>query len=52
MYPELAVREVVANALIHQDFFVKGAGPMVEYLLGSDRSDESRRSPGCHGSLS
>lgn len=30
MYPELAVRELVANALIHQDFFMKGAGPMVE----------------------
>lgn len=30
MYPELAVRELVANALIHQDFFVTGTGPMVE----------------------
>ncbi|NLC58900.1 MAG: transcriptional regulator [Armatimonadetes bacterium] len=30
MYPELAVRELVANALIHQDFSVSGAGPMVE----------------------
>lgn len=30
MYPELAVRELVANALIHQDFFAKGTGPMVE----------------------
>lgn len=30
MLPELAVRELVANALIHQDFFVTGAGPMVE----------------------
>ncbi len=30
MYPELAVRELVANALIHQDFAVRGAGPMVE----------------------
>ncbi|MBL9154116.1 MAG: putative DNA binding domain-containing protein [Verrucomicrobiales bacterium] len=30
MYPELAVRELVANALIHQDFAVSGAGPMVE----------------------
>jgi ATP-dependent DNA helicase RecG len=30
MYPEPAVRELVANALIHQDFFVTGAGPMVE----------------------
>lgn len=30
MFPELAVRELVANALIHQDFFMTGAGPMVE----------------------
>ena len=30
VYPELAVRELVANALIHQDFSVTGAGPMVE----------------------
>jgi ATP-dependent DNA helicase RecG len=30
VYPEIAVRELVANALIHQDFFVTGAGPMVE----------------------
>lgn len=30
MYPELAVRELVVNALIHQDLSVTGAGPMVE----------------------
>jgi predicted HTH transcriptional regulator len=30
MYPEIAIRELVANALIHQDFSVTGAGPMVE----------------------
>ena len=30
IYPELAIRELVANALIHQDFFVTGTGPMVE----------------------
>ncbi len=30
MFPELAVRELVANALIHQDFFLTGTGPMVE----------------------
>lgn len=35
MYPELAIRELVANALIHQDFFVTGTGPMVEIF--SDR---------------
>ncbi len=30
MYPELAIRELVANALIHQDFSVTGSGPMIE----------------------
>lgn len=30
MYPDLAVRELVANALIHQDFLITGAGPLVE----------------------
>lgn len=30
MYPEKAIRELVANALIHQDFTVTGTGPMVE----------------------
>ena len=34
MFPELAVRELVANALIHQDFAVTGAGPMVEIFDG------------------
>lgn len=33
MYPELAVRELVANALIHQDFFLSGSGPMVEIFV-------------------
>ncbi len=33
MYPELAVRELVANALIHQDLFIKGTGPMVEIFI-------------------
>ncbi len=30
VYPEIALRELIANALIHQDFTVKGAGPMIE----------------------
>lgn len=30
MYPEIALRELIANALIHQDFSVKGTGPMIE----------------------
>jgi predicted HTH transcriptional regulator len=29
-FPQLAVRELVANTLIHQDFSITGAGPMVE----------------------
>jgi predicted HTH transcriptional regulator len=33
MYPKIAIREVVANALIHQDFSITGAGPMVEVFL-------------------
>lgn len=37
MYPELAVRELVANALLHQDFFVTGSGPMIEIF--SDRME-------------
>jgi ATP-dependent DNA helicase RecG len=30
VYPELAIRELVANAIIHQDFSITGSGPMVE----------------------
>ena len=34
VYPELAIRELVANALIHQDFFVTGTSPMIEIFEG------------------
>jgi predicted HTH transcriptional regulator len=37
MYPEPAIRELIPNALIHQDFSVTGAGPMVEIF--SDRME-------------
>ncbi len=37
VYPELAIRELVANALIHQDFSITGSGPMVEIF--SDRME-------------
>jgi ATP-dependent DNA helicase RecG len=37
MYPEVAIRELVANSLIHQDFSVTGAGPMIEVF--SDRME-------------
>lgn len=30
VYPEVAIREFVANALIHQDFYVSGSGLMIE----------------------
>jgi ATP-dependent DNA helicase RecG len=30
VYPEIAIRELIANALIHQDFSIRGSGPMVE----------------------
>lgn len=30
VFPEIALRELIANALIHQDFTITGAGPMVE----------------------
>jgi ATP-dependent DNA helicase RecG len=30
IYPEIALREIIANALIHQDFSITGAGPVIE----------------------
>jgi len=30
MYPELAIRELVVNAIVHQDFDVRGTGPLIE----------------------
>jgi predicted HTH transcriptional regulator len=35
IYPEIAIREIVANALIHQDFTISGASPFIE--IYSDR---------------
>lgn len=43
MYPELAIRELVANALIHQDLSVTGSGPMVEIF--SDRMEITNPGP-------
>jgi ATP-dependent DNA helicase RecG len=31
-FSEIAIREIVSNALIHQDFTVSGAGPVIEIL--------------------
>ena len=30
VYPEIAIRELVANSIIHQDYYATGTGPMVE----------------------
>ncbi len=37
MYPDIAVRELIANALIHQNFYMIGTGPMIEIF--SDRME-------------
>ncbi|MEQ8925578.1 MAG: ATP-binding protein [Fulvivirga sp.] len=39
MFPKLALRELIANAIIHQDFRERGTGPMIE--LFSDRIEIS-----------
>lgn len=33
MFPNVAIRELVANALIHQDFYATGTAPMIEIFL-------------------
>jgi len=42
IYPDIALRELVANALVHQDLSVTGAGPMIDIF--DDRIEIS--SPG------
>ncbi len=37
MYPQIAIRELAANALIHQDFSITGTGPTIEIF--SDRME-------------
>jgi ATP-dependent DNA helicase RecG len=37
LYPSIAIRELVANALIHQDMTITGTGPMIE--LFKDRME-------------
>lgn len=32
-YPAVAIRELVANALIHQDFSIAGTGPVIEIFV-------------------
>lgn len=33
LFPEIAIRETIANALIHQDMTISGAGPLVELFI-------------------
>lgn len=33
MYPELAIRELIANAIIHQNFFMQGTSPLIEIFV-------------------
>ncbi len=33
LFPEIAIRELVANALIHQDMTITGAGPQIELFI-------------------
>ena len=30
LYPELAIRELIANSIVHQDFLISGTSPMIE----------------------
>jgi len=39
LVPEIAVRELIANALVHQDFTISGAGVMIE--IYADRAEIS-----------
>jgi len=42
-YPEISLRELITNALIHQDFFISGSGPLIEIF--SDRIEISNPGP-------
>lgn len=39
MYPEIAIRELVANAIIHQNFYMQGTSPLIEIF--TDRMEIS-----------
>ena len=43
LYPAIALRELIANALIHQDMTITGSGPLIE--LFKDRLEITN--PGC-----
>ena len=42
-FPPVAIRELVANALIHQDMTITGAGPSVELFSNRLESHQSRQ---------
>ena len=57
VYPDIAIREIIANSMIHQDLTITGAGPLVEIyddrvevtnpgncLISTDRLLDERRS--------
>ena len=52
MFPPVAIRELVANALIHQDFTVTGAGPMIEIFDRRLECQQPRESADRDGPLS
>ena len=43
IYPDIALREIVANALIHQDFSITGTGPTIEIF--EDRCEITNPGP-------
>ena len=43
VYPDIAIRELIANALIHQDMAIDGAGPMIEIF--KDRIEITKSRP-------
>lgn len=43
IYPEIAVRELVANAVIHQDMTIRGSSPMIEIF--EDRMEITNPGP-------
>ena len=33
LYPKIAIRELIANALLHQDMTISGTGPLIEIFI-------------------
>lgn len=49
IYPEIAVRELVANSVIHQDMTIRGSGPMIEIF--EDRMEITNPGPSLNDPL-